>query len=53
MHHVWYAPVRDAANAAFTEMAGGNITPQEAADLMEEAAQAVRDDGTITIHERG
>jgi hypothetical protein len=34
-------------------MALGNISAQEAADLFEESAQAVRDDGTITIHERG
>jgi ABC-type glycerol-3-phosphate transport system substrate-binding protein len=53
MHHVWYAPLRNATNAAFTEMALGNISAQEAADLFEESAQAVRDDGTITIHERG
>lgn len=53
MFHVWYAPLRDATNAAFTDMALGNISPQEAADKFEEAAQSVRDDGTITIHQRG
>ncbi len=53
MYNSWYAQLREEANAGFTEMVLGNATPEETAALFEEAAQAVRDDDSVTKHQRG
>jgi N-acetylglucosamine transport system substrate-binding protein len=50
MFQVWYQPLAQAANGAFTSMALGDISPEEAAQKMEAAAQTVRDDSSIPKH---
>jgi N-acetylglucosamine transport system substrate-binding protein len=53
MFHVWYAQLRDGLTEPFFNMATGTMTPQECADAWEAVAEQVRQDDSVTKHQRG